>query len=124
MAESVLRKKSYSFALKVIKVYKLIVAEKKEYILSKQFLDSGTSIGALIREAEFAQSKADFISKMNISLKESNETEYWICLLRDSEYISSETAKELFSDNQELLRMLVSSIKTAKQNANKPLTNS
>ena len=60
MAESVLKKKSYSFALKVIKVYKLIVAEKKEYVLSKQFLDAGTSIGALIREAEFAQSKADY----------------------------------------------------------------
>jgi four helix bundle protein len=107
----------------VIKVYKQIVAEKKEYVLSKQFLDSGTSIGALIREAEFAQSKADFISKMNISLKESNETEYWICLLRDSEFISIETANELYSDNQELLRMLISSIKTAKQNSNRSLTN-
>jgi four helix bundle protein len=123
MAESVLRKKSYGFALKVIKVYKQIVTEKKEYVLSKQFLDSGTSIGALIREAEFAQSKADFISKMNIALKESNETEYWICLLRDSEFISIETASDLFSDNQELLRMLIASIKTAKQNSNRSLTN-
>jgi four helix bundle protein len=108
----------------VIKVYKQIVAEKKEYVLSKQFLDSGTSIGALIREAEFAQSKADFISKMNISLKESNETEYWICLLRDSEFIPLETANELNTDNQELLRMLISTIKTAKQNSNRQLTNS
>jgi four helix bundle protein len=124
MADSILRKKSYAFALKVIKVFKQIVAEKKEYVLSKQFLDAGTSIGALIREAEFAQSKADFISKMNIALKESNEKEYWICLLRDSEFITLETAKDLYSENQELLRMLVSSIKTAKQNANKPLTNS
>ena len=124
MGESVLKQKSYSFALKVIRVYKQTVADKKEYINSKQFLDSGTSIGALIREAEFAQSKADFISKMNIALKEANETEYWICLLRDSEFISIETAKDLFSDNQELLRMLISSIKTAKQNSNRQLTNS
>jgi four helix bundle protein len=124
MGESVLKQKSYSFALKVIRVYKQTVADKKEYIISKQFLDSGTSIGALIREAEFAQSKADFISKMNIALKEANETEYWICLLRDSDFINVETANDLNSANQELLRMLISTIKTAKQNANRPLTNS
>jgi four helix bundle protein len=123
MAESILRTKSYAFALKVIKVYKQIIAEKKEYVLGKQFLDAGAAIGALIREAEFAQSKADFISKMNISLKESNETEYWICLLRDSDFITKETADDLNSNNQELLRMLVSSIKTPKQNSGKPLTN-
>ena len=108
MADSVLRKKSYSFALKVIKVYKQIVADKKVVMLFFVML--------LCRKT---------IQRHNaITFNESNETEYWICLLRDSEYISSETAKELFSDNQELLRMLVSSIKTAKQNANKPLTNS
>jgi len=123
MEESPLKKKSYSFALKIISAYKQIVSEKKEYVLSKQFLDAGTSIGALIREAEFAQSKADFISKMNIALKESNETEYWICLLRDSEFITIETANNLKNDNQELLRMLISSIKTAKQNSNRSLTN-
>ncbi|HLP73955.1 MAG TPA: four helix bundle protein [Bacteroidales bacterium] len=123
MAESILKNKSYSFALKVIKAYKQIISEKKEFVLSKQFLDSGTSIGALIREAEFAQSKADFISKMNIALKESNETEYWISLLRDSDLMSEETATELFSENQELLKMLISSIRTAKQNSNRSLTN-
>jgi four helix bundle protein len=119
MANSILKDKSYVFALKVIKVYKAIIAEKKEYTLGRQFLDAGTAIGALIREAEFAQSKADFISKMNIALKESNETEYWISLLKDSDFITTATAKELDSDNKELLRMLVSSIKTAKQNSKK-----
>lgn len=116
MGDNLLRDRSYNFALRVIKVYKQIVSEKREFVLSKQFLDAGTSIGALIREAEFAQSKADFISKLSISLKESNETDYWICLLRDSEFISKETANELLNDNKDMIKMLVSSIKTAKQN--------
>jgi len=83
--------------------------------MSKQFLKAGTSIGALVREAEFAQSKPDFISKMSIALKESNETDYWVSLLRDSGFISIETATDLLSDNRELISMLISSIKTAKQ---------
>jgi four helix bundle protein len=115
MAESILRQKSYAFALKVIKVYKQIVAEYKEYVLSKQFLKAGTSIGAMVREAEFAQSKPDFVSKMSIALKESNETDYWVSLLHDSGFISTETATELLADNRELICMLISSIKTAKQ---------
>jgi len=81
MKDSILREKSYKFALKVIIIYKSIVSEKKEYLLGKQLLKSGTAIGALIREAEFAQSKADFISKLSIALKDSNETDYWLSLL-------------------------------------------
>src|SRR5450759_63696 len=115
MAESILRQKSYAFALKVIRVYKQIVAENKEYVLSKQFLKAGTSIGALVREAEFAQSKPDFISKMSIALKESKETDYWVSLLHDSGFISIEIATKLLADNKELISMLISSIKTAKQ---------
>jgi four helix bundle protein len=115
MKDSVLRNMTYAFALKVIKVYKQIVAEHKEYVLTKQFLKSGTSPGALVREAEFAQSKPDFISKMSIALKESNECEYWTSLLRDSGYISIETAEDLLSDDGEIIRILVSSIKTAKK---------
>lgn len=87
---------------------------EKEFILSRQLLKSGTSIGALIREAEHAQSTADFISKMSISLKEANETEYWIMLLRDSNLIDTQTASKLISDNNELISMLVSTIKTSK----------
>jgi len=119
MSESILRQKSYAFALKVIRVYKQIVAENKEYVLSKQFLKAGTSIGALVREAEFAQSKADFISKLSISLKEANETDYWVLLLRDSNYITIESAIELLANDKELISMLVSSIKTAKQSLGK-----
>ena len=82
-------------------------------------MKSGTAIGALIREAEFAQSKADFISKLSIALKESNEKEYWILLLKDTSLISSDIANSLLIDNKELIRMLVSSIKTTKLSINK-----
>ena len=116
MKESILRIKTYAFALKAIKVYKLINAEHKEYVLSKQFMKSGTSPGALIREAEYAQSKPDFISKLSIALKEANECNYWTCLLRDSDYISQTTAIDLLADDDEIIKMLTASINTAKNN--------
>jgi four helix bundle protein len=100
---------------KSIKVYKQIVAEFNEYALSKQLLKAGTAIGALVREAEFAQLKADFISKMSIALKESNETEYWLLLLRDSDFIPFEMAENLLAENKEMISMLVASIKTTKK---------
>ncbi len=116
MKESILKQKTYAFALKVIQVYKQIVAEHKEYILSKQFLKSGTAPGALIREAEYGQSKPDFISKMSIALKEANECDYWTNLLKDSDYLSQETFENLQIDNKEIIYMLISSVKTAKAN--------
>jgi four helix bundle protein len=81
MNENILKDKSFLFALEVVKFTQYIVSEKREFILSKQFLRSGTAVGALIREAEYAQSRPDFISKLHIALKEANETEYWIELL-------------------------------------------
>jgi len=78
MKENILKDKSFLFALEVVKFTQYIVSEKREFILSKQFLRSGTAVGALIREAEYAQSRPDFISKLHIALKEANETEYWI----------------------------------------------
>ena len=102
MKESLLRDKSYQFALRTIKLYKYIVAEKKEYVLSKQILRSGTSIGANIEEANQAQSKADFVHKLSISQKEAFETDYWLRLLRDSEYLTEAQASSLLSDCQEL----------------------
>ena len=116
MKESILKQKTYAFALKVIQVYKQIIAEHKEYVLSKQFLKAGTAPGALIREAEFGQSKPDFISKMSIALKEANESEYWTCLLRDSDFITQATALDLLTDNIEIIKMLTASINTAKSN--------
>lgn len=80
--ENVIAIKSYAFAIRIVKLCKALSQDKKEFILSKQLLRSGTAIGALVREAEHAQSKADFLNKMNIALKEANETEYWLLLLR------------------------------------------
>jgi len=88
MSESIVAKKSYSFSIRIVKFFKYLKNEHNEYVLSKQLLRSGTAIGALVREAEFAQSKADFINKLSIALKEANETDYWIDLLYDTEYIN------------------------------------
>ena len=92
----------------------MIANIEKEFILSRQLLKSGTSIGALVREAEHAQSTADFISKMSIALKEANETEYWLLLLRDSNLLEAQIAQQLISANTELISMLVATIKTSK----------
>ena len=115
MKDNVLKEKSYAFALRIVKLCKYMSTEKKEYILSKQLLRSGTSVGALIREAEFAQSKADFISKLSIALKEANETDYWLSLLKDSSYLSDKMYQSISPEIKELIRLLVSSIKTTKE---------
>ena len=115
MKENVLKIKSYNFAIRIVKLSQFLQAERKEFVLSKQILRSGTSIGALVREAEYGQSKTDFIHKLTISLKEANETEYWINILKDTDYISNEIYQSLVDDCNELLRLLITSIKTAKQ---------
>ncbi len=94
---------------------KYLVDEQKEFVLSKQVLRSGTAIGALVREAEFGQSKADFANKLSVALKEANETDYWLSLLKDGGYITSQMYDSLAPDIDELLRLLVSSVKTAKK---------
>ena len=115
MSKSILRDKSYAFAIRIVKLSQFLQAEKKEFVLSKQILRSGTAIGALIREAEFAQSKADFINKMNVALKEANETEYWLCILKDTDYLEEKLFMSLQKDSKELIAMLVSTVKTSKQ---------
>lgn len=117
--ENVVMNKSYAFALRIVKLYKYLVYEKKEYVLSKQLLRSGTSIGALIREGEHAQSKADFLNKMNVALKEANETQYWIELLRDSSYLSFEESLSIYDNANELIRLLASIVKSTKQSLGK-----
>ena len=117
--ENVVMSKSYTFALRIIKMYKYLVAEKKEYVLSKQLLRNGTAIGALIKESEHAQSKADFLNKMNVALKEANETEYWIELLRDSEYLSTTESLSILEDSTELIRLLISIVKSTKASLKK-----
>ncbi len=114
MKDNPLKDKSYQFAIRIVKLSEFLQRDRKEFVLSKQALRSGTAIGALIREAEFGQSKADFSSKMNISLKEANETDYWLSLLRDTEFISENQFLSLQSDCKELIAMLVSTVKTSK----------
>ena len=116
MKQNIVKDKSFAFALKIVKLYKYL-CDNKEFVLSKQLLRSGTAIGALIREAEHAESKADFIHKMAISLKEANETEYWIDLLYKSEYLNESYYSSLKANIEELLKLLISIIKSSKQNA-------
>ena len=113
--ESILKNKSQVFALRIIKIYKYLCDEQKEYILSKQVLRSGTSIGANIAEAFYAQSEADFIAKLHISRKEAGETIYWIELLRDASYLDIYTTASILEDCEELIKLLTSSIKTMKE---------
>ena len=109
-----LKLQSYRFALRIVKLCRWLREEKQEYILSKQLLRSGTAIGALVHEAEFAQSRADFLNKLNIALKEANETTYWINLLYDSNYINDKMFQSIDPDNKSLISLLVASIKTLK----------
>ena len=111
-----LKEKSYFFALSVVKTCQFLVNEKKEYVISKQLLRSGTSIGANVEEANQAESKADFIHKLSIANKEANETHYWLRILRDTNYLDSETTNGLLLSCEELLKILTASIKSAKQN--------
>jgi len=108
--------KSFAFALRIVKLAKYLQEEKKEFVLSKQVLRSGTAIGALVREAEHAESKSDFVHKMNIALKEANETLYWLELLLQSEYITEQSFKSIQADSEELVKLLVAIVKTTKEN--------
>ena len=113
--QNILRDKSFDFALRIINLYKYLVAEKKELALSKQLLRSGTSVGANIHEAEHAQSKADFISKLNIALKEASETNYWLRLLHKADYLSSMEFDSISVDSSEIVAILIASLKTLKE---------
>lgn len=111
--------KAYSFAINIFGMYKKLTVTRKEFILSKQCVRSGTAIGALLSEAEHAQSKADFLSKVSIALKESNETQYWLNLLRDTGYLTAEEHAPLYDAAAELTKILASTVKTTKQNLSK-----
>ena len=113
--ENPLMKKSYDFALETVRLYKRIVASKREFVLSKQMLRSGTSIGANIAEANGAISTADFSAKISLAYKESLEVKYWISLLKDSEYIKIEKAIQLIERADELSKIMFSILKTTKR---------
>ena len=111
---SILREKSFSFSIRIVNLYRFLAEDKKEFVLSKQILRSGTSIGANLSEAEFSQSTADMVSKYTIALKEANETKYWIELLNATDYIDDVQCSSIKNDCIELVKLLVSSVKTLK----------
>ena len=114
MKENILLEKSLLFSARIVKLHNYLVKEKREHIISKQIIRSATSIGANANEAVYGVSKADFIAKLQISLKETAETEYWLRLLVLSEYITEDESKSLIADCLEIKRILVSTLNTAK----------
>ena len=114
MKNNVVMEKAVAFAIRIVNLYK-VLCSRKEYVLSKQLLRSGTSVGALLKEGEHAQSRADFLSKMNIALKEANESLYWIDLLYRTDYIMEQEFQSIIKDCEELLKLLASIVKTTRQ---------
>ena len=114
-SKRVLQDKSYSFALRILKLYDYLGGIKSEHPISKQIVRSGTAIGALVSESEFAQSKADFANKLSVALKEANETRFWLRLLKDYKKITEKEFASINENIEELIRLLVASIKTAKK---------
>ena len=117
-SKNILKNKSFNFAIRIVNIYKFLISEKKEYVMSKQLLRSGTAIGALHREAEQAESKADFIHKLAIAQKECNETIYWLELLKETDYLTKNQFESINNNAIELIKLLTSIIKTTKSNIN------
>ena len=115
---NVIVSKSKAFAIRIVNLYKYLKDEKSEYVLSKQVLRSGTSIGANVKEAIRAQSKADFNTKMHIAMKEASETEYWLELLEQTNYITKSQAESILNDCVEIIKILIAITKTVKKGAN------
>ena len=118
-SNSPLTKKSYLFGVRIVKMVKYIKCTPKEYGMLNQVFRSGTAIGALVSEAAYAQSPADFINKLSVALKECNETLYWLNILKDTEYLQEKEYESMNADCREVLALLISSIKTTKQNNEK-----
>ena len=114
-----IEEKTYSFSLRIIRLYQYLISQKNIPAIANQVLRSGTSIGALVREAAHAQSKADFLNKMNIALKEANETDYWLSLMHDSNYLTETEYVSIGSDCREVLKLLISIVKTTKEKLKK-----
>ena len=117
MKASAVREKSFGFALRIVKLYRFLTDVQHEFVLSKQLLRSGTAIGAMVREAEQAESRADFIHKLAIALKEANESAYWLELLNQSGYIDENGYESIYPESVELLKLLTAIIKSSKDNA-------
>ena len=118
MKENIVKNKSFVFAVRIVKLYQYLCEQKKEFVLSKQLLRSGTSVGAMIREAEHAESKLDFKHKMAIAQKEINETIYWLELLKTTDYLAREQFESINADATEVIKLITTIIKTTKANIN------
>ncbi|HFK5555367.1 TPA: four helix bundle protein [Elizabethkingia anophelis] len=116
--DNIIKQKSFDFAVRVIKLYQYLSNDKKEFILSKQILRSGTSVGAMIRESEHAQSKSEFIHKLSIAQKEINETIYWLELFQATDYLSAQEFESINEDAVDIIKLVTSIIKTTKNNIN------
>ncbi len=115
MKENILKDKSFAFAVRMVNLYKFLKKEHGEYIISQQLIRSGTSVGAIVREAEHAESLKDFIHKLSIGLKEANESKYWLDLLFATDFINKKMYESLNNDCEELLKLLIASVKTSKR---------
>ncbi len=113
---NIIQQKSYTFAVRIVKLYQYLCEKRKEFVISKQLLRSGTSIGANVEEAIGAQSRKDFISKLSISYKESREVHFWLRILKDAEYITEKMFVSFIKDVEEILKLLASILKTTKKN--------
>lgn len=116
MKNNVIKNKSFDFAIRIVRLYQYLNNDKKEFILSKQLLRSGTSIGAMIREAEHAESKSDFIHKLAIAQKEANESIYWLELLKATDYLNEKEFENINNDAISILKLITSILKTSKNN--------
>ncbi|HZJ80425.1 MAG TPA: four helix bundle protein [Dysgonamonadaceae bacterium] len=123
MNENVIKNKTFAFAVRIVKLYKYMCDEKREFTLSKQLLRSGTSVGAMVREAECAETTKDFLHKLAIAQKEINETIYWLALLKETDYLESHYYQSINVDAIEIIKILTSVIRSTKQNATKHSNN-
>ena len=123
MNENVIKNKTFAFAVRIVKLYKYMCDEKREFTLSKQLLRSGTSVGAMVREAECAETTKDFLHKLAIAQKEINETIYWLALLKETDYLESHYYQSINVDTIEIIKILTSVIRSTKQNVTKHSNN-
>ncbi len=122
MKENIIKTKSFDFAVAIVSIYKQLTEERKEFVISKQLLRSGTSIGAMVRESEHAESKADFIHKLSIAQKEANEVLYWLELLNATEFMTISKFQKTHSEAKEIIRLITAILKMAKRNNLKSTT--
>ncbi len=118
MGNNIIREKSFKFAVRIVKLYRYLVEEKKEYVLAKQLLRSGTSVGAMVRESEHAESKNDFTHKLAIAQKEINETLYWLELLKEANYLTLVEFENINNDAVEIIKLITAILKTTKKTLN------